>query len=477
MANTSTTHVIEIETGIAEPAFIPLTLGQEVPPISVGKKGMWRIESPRVLDVHAFMYFDGAALFIQSADEGDSASVDGHPVGKAWTELHAPCHIEIGGARLRYRSLREDAPRSRRAPPPERPVEIGLYPQRAPGDGSGETNVLPTPPSAFSGSRQDDQWASYDHAYPAAPTPIEPVAPPPMSAPRSEPLHGPPSRRAPAPRTSRHPPRPEPMDLPPGSGPPHVPVPMASARRQTSGSVPPPMMPPPTPFDPEPQTPAFQIMPPSHHASVQPGPAPGGYTMHHGSPSPLPRPSEAAWVTKYRELSIPKRILIVLAPFCLVASAYLLFFDDPARVAPTPTASAVPSTCPPGFVPYSIPAASGVIPCVPIGTPMPAVSVSAAPPAVTTAPPPALAPPVAATSAPPTIATPPPAPIAVPAHDAGKITDGGAKTLERQAVDAVAVNDFARAAAIYDALHAQNPGNRVYAEAARILRMKADGGL
>ena len=109
MANPSTTHVIEIETGIGEPAFIPLSMGHELQPISVGKKGMWRIESPRVLDVHAFVYFDGTSLFLQSADDQNAASVDGFRVGKAWTELHAPCTIEVGMARLRYRSLIADA--------------------------------------------------------------------------------------------------------------------------------------------------------------------------------------------------------------------------------------------------------------------------------------------------------------------------------------------------------------------------------
>ena len=81
MANPATTHVIEIESGIGEPAFIPLSMGQELQPISVGKKGMWRIESPRVLDVHAFVYFDGSSLFLQSADESNAASVDGFRVG------------------------------------------------------------------------------------------------------------------------------------------------------------------------------------------------------------------------------------------------------------------------------------------------------------------------------------------------------------------------------------------------------------
>src|SRR5690242_20239310 len=105
MAKPATTHVIEIETGIGEPAFIPLTLGQELAPISVGKKGMWRIESAHVLDVHAFVYFDGKALFLQSADDSSVTSVDGYLVGKTWTELHAPCTIEVGAARLRFRSL------------------------------------------------------------------------------------------------------------------------------------------------------------------------------------------------------------------------------------------------------------------------------------------------------------------------------------------------------------------------------------
>ena len=49
MAKPATTHVIELESGIGEPAFIPLTLGQELQPLSVGKKGMWRVEGARVL--------------------------------------------------------------------------------------------------------------------------------------------------------------------------------------------------------------------------------------------------------------------------------------------------------------------------------------------------------------------------------------------------------------------------------------------
>src|SRR5262245_28687981 len=147
MAKPTTTHVIEVETGIGEPALIPLTMGQELQPISIGKKGMWKVESAGVLDVHAFVYFDGTALFLQSADESASASVDGYRVGKAWTELHPPCKIEIGAARLRFRSIRDEigVPRPARVdqppvlgshppsfPKPERPFSPGQFTQRAP---------------------------------------------------------------------------------------------------------------------------------------------------------------------------------------------------------------------------------------------------------------------------------------------------------------------------------------------------------
>lgn len=133
MAKPATTHVIEIESGIGEPAFIPLTLGQELQPISVGKKGMWRVEGAKVLDVHAFVYFDGTSLFLQSADEQNAALVDGYRVGKAWTELHAPCRIEVGAARLRFRSL-VDAQQQQ----PQQPQQ--------PQAGQGPTIALSRPP-------------------------------------------------------------------------------------------------------------------------------------------------------------------------------------------------------------------------------------------------------------------------------------------------------------------------------------------
>src|SRR5688500_131780 len=169
MAKPATTHVIEIESGIGEPAFIPLTLGQELQPISVGKKGMWRVEGARVLDVHAFVYFDGNALFLQSADESSAALVDGYRVGKAWTELHAPCRIEVGAARLRFRSLIGDAANAATVAADAPPVKA---PPGGPGGGGGGG---PTPGTIPGGHSAPPPRAAPPPARPAAGAPPEPM--------------------------------------------------------------------------------------------------------------------------------------------------------------------------------------------------------------------------------------------------------------------------------------------------------------
>lgn len=117
--------------------------------------------------------------------------------------------------------------------------------------------------------------------------------------------------------------------------------------------------------------------------------------------------------------------------------------------APTATVPATP------IVAATAPWPAGV-PCPPPGWPA-----DRPPPCVPNyVPPPATAPPV------PTPVTPP--------KDAGAIAPVSAKTLERQAVDAVAAGDYPTAAAIYEELSRKDPNNRVYAEAARILRRRLD---
>jgi hypothetical protein len=587
----STTHVIEIETGIGEPAFIPLTTGQELQPISIGKKGMWRIESARVLDVHAFVYFDGTTLFVQSAEDAASASVDGYRVGKAWTELHAPCRIEIGSAILRFRSLEKHPvtatqqspqPRRRSAAPPPRPPEDEPPPEDpvsfpkparpfrpgelATGGDDEETatrvaadlsSSVPAAPRPAAGravhdeTRMEGSGSGRRDRPPLSPLPQRPEeqtvalpsAPvsvvstpanafgsvPPAGTPRTHPRgHGsmpPPGHGSMPPPGygSIPPPAAVPRGLmhghgsvpPPGGAPrgghgpgmmhPNMgrlaaPGPGAAPTAMSPGvrpSMPPPMMgsqPPPgmqphggAGFGPRQNAmtgPAYPSAPPGRMT------AGGGYGSRPNSVADEPEGGLRYYLARYAELSLPKRILLIAAPFCLFASAYLILVDDtlglrggePRPASPTPSAAAsrpaadagsvaagsnVP-LCPPGFVPYTSAGAGGTIPCVPAGTPMPSGASDAAA---------GTAPGSAGTAATASAATAAAAVVVAGPTDAGSAQAAATPTtLERQAVDFVAAKDYAHAAAVYEQLQAQNPQNRVYAEAARILRAKADAG-
>src|SRR5208337_4688072 len=105
MADNPGVHIVEIRAGNSQRPVLELRPGTPVQPMSVGRIGMWPVDAPEVLDVHAFLYFDGRALFVQSADAGNPAKGNGQAIGTAWQQLEIPCTIEIGRARLVYRAL------------------------------------------------------------------------------------------------------------------------------------------------------------------------------------------------------------------------------------------------------------------------------------------------------------------------------------------------------------------------------------
>jgi hypothetical protein len=595
MAKPATTHVIEIESGIGEPAFIPLTLGQELQPISVGKKGMWRVEGARVLDVHAFVYFDGNALFLQSADEASAALVDGYRVGKAWTELHAPCRIEVGAARLRFRSLIGDQRDAANA----QTVAADAPPVKAPPGGPGTGG--PTPGTIPGGHGAPPPRTAPPAARPAAgappepmtfPKPERPFAPGALSAQKDDES----TRIAPLESTGasrsinavnappREPPRPAagrpveedlstrpeaaraakpatgqvhaigsggyaaqqapPLGMPPGMGsgqqpmvqgvmpvgsmPPNAGMgqgmgpgmqpPMQSGNYQgmqpgmqpgmqmqgmPSGSMPPGMPPAggygypqqpggyPQGYGPPGQMPggsgAYGTMP---SGSMQGGPGgpsmgPGGYGSQTPQPGGENKPTEG--LTPFSEVmkDPAQRIKLLAVGIILMGGVYLLLLDDdpppPPKKVATQDGGALadggsmaatsggpitppPAPCPPGFQPYGEVRPGLPITCVPVpgsssgdqGTSSGGV---------------------------------------IPAGDAGPIamaSDAGAgqtqpsnpghgkgtsqKTLERQAVDYVAIGEYQKAIGIYEQLARQYPDNKVYSEALRILRQKLDAG-
>ena len=557
MANPTTTHVIEIETGIGEPAFIPLSMGQELQPISVGKKGMWRIESPRVLDVHAFVYFDGTSLFLQSADEQNAASVDGYRVGKAWTELHAPCMIEVGSARLRYRSLIAEADNQPTQMAQQPPVQM---PPGGPG-GSRPGAGAPPPPQPGQAARippgaQQARMVSSQRpatqqpmnvaplpTFPKAERPFKPgefASPPDVdestriapldstgggriaSGSHPRPAAGQsgedPSTRPEAARVMRTGANPAmqqgggpggsgqyPMQ---GSGAPgmmqgqgpqgypqqeqqqHYPqqqqqgYPQQGYPNQNAGgsgafgSMGPGAMP--------------QIPGPPGMPQGSLGPGMGGYgsmTPQGGMQQPGPPPSPMQdFVAKLKGNSVPKIIAGVL--FIIGGILYLAEDDEPQA----PPKKKPIATLDGGGGDGGAAASAGTVgrttagtapTSPPVMTPQTAATALAWPAGVP-CPPPNWPPNTPLPCTPNGLHTGPDKPgkdggkepkEPKEPRDAGEPLAKGTKTLERQAVDHVAAGETSKAATAYEELVRRDPNNKVYAEAARILRAKLDGGL
>jgi hypothetical protein len=184
-----------------------------------------------------------------------------------------------------------------------------------------------------------------------------------------------------------------------------------------------------------------------------------------------------------------KRVLLVMSPFVLVAAGLLLFGDDappPQAHAPKPkqapsatasVASAMPST-PSGpetmapIAPGSSAQASGSAPTSAGSAPAGSAPKEAAGEAASAAKegtPKESAPKEGASGGGGTT------PADLP-YSATSIPMPSQKTLERQAADAWAGGSFELAAKLYDQLAATNPGNPAFAQAARVLRERLDGG-
>ncbi len=489
MASRTTTHVLEIETGIGEPAFIPLCTGNELQPISVGKKGMWRIESPRVLDVHAFVYFDGSSLFVQSADETNAASVEGVRVGKAWTELHAPCTIEVGMARLRFRSLIADDNQA---------TQMGTTPLVAPGDPAGPPRSRPVasaadPPPATDPRRSTGQPArasaqppsaeSPPIAFPKVDRPFKPgeLAPSPQidESTRIAPLESTAARRSASPPGQAAAESPEDgaggpdtrrirgaADAAPamqhgqyvGTGTMVLQGPMAASTQPVGFGHQPSYPPnPPPPYHLNAQHQGYHPNPPMYGQQPYPNAGGSGSIGPRGMAGPVMTQGPAHGSTAHggngsiRRRSILKigagLLLIVGGVFYLARNYDLLPKRKP--VATLDGAAAGEGSSAPPSAPAAQAAWPPGVPCPPPNWPP---------------------------------GTPPPCtPNGLRQQADPPVKDGGragaGPTLERQAVDLVAAGETAKAAEAYEELARRDPHGKVYSEGARILRAKLDAGV
>lgn len=533
MAESKTTHIVEVVAGQGEPSRLPLALGLEQSPVSVGKNGMWRVTAGGVLDAHVFLYFDGRGFFVQSADAASPALANGVPVDTSWTEMAAPCTIEFGGARLVYREVaRDEAVES--ASSSAEPVPLR----------EDSTAALPKAPT------RERPRPSLRPAGPSKPMPPMPRAtlskPPSQRGPSKAPPPNVPSQTPPPSASSPMPAQVRPPELPSltNDGPPSIPgftsfedgddstrvapLDAHSARTRSGGSAPnalalagpsvPPALgsgplPMPSPSGPLPMPGPSGPLPPPDPSAFGFGPINGGaqgYGLEGSQPlgptSGSPMGARSALdanvdapqgfaatasarakqaLATWRAWPLPRKALSVLLPVAFIGAIPMLFEDDPppqeksasnatasADSTGTGAANAEPApTAPPAA------ATSGIafIADWPADVPCPPPNWPAdrpppcTPNGVSWTPPSTTPPPSSSNEKPEGTAAPEKEPPKAPPMPAGT------KTLERQAVDLYAAGDYLHAAEKYDELAAQNPSNRTYAEAARIARTRASG--
>jgi hypothetical protein len=462
--------IVEIRAGASQRPLLELKPGQVVQPMSIGRVGMWPVEAPGVLDVHAFVYFDGNALFIQSADPSNPVKGNGQAIATSWQQIEIPCTIEIGRARLVYRTLDDMEPADEDkttvaqqipVPPPPRPApsqftpNAGAFSNRNQGPDSDATRLQPM-------GREPD---------PTVVSPME-AGTPMAGVPKARPAAGMPAWAVKA-------------DAPPISqqttiGAPPAPPPPQNMGYQAFGSVQ--VAVPPVPTAPNPmgqtlnsplgmqqqqqqlmmmQQPGMQ---PMMMQPTMPGTGPMGsgqmMALPPGSPGAetgrVQQPGElkgfARAKAEWNAMPPIRKIIIGTFPGVLLLVYFMLFDDEPQQQArkprPQPSASA------------SVAATSAT------SHPSATATATATTTATTTASTVVVAPTATSTST----ATAPTTTTSAPPLSKGK------RTPEREAIDLVGQGQYVKAADIYDQLAAQHPDQPVFREAARILRARGNGG-
>lgn len=506
MAEPNPTYVVRVTAGHGAPQTLPLVRGRKQAPLSIGKSGMWRVMSPGILDVHAFLYFDGEALFLQSASIESYAVANGKVVDASWTEIHAPCTFELGDARLEYRdasatdedSVTSDGTKkdailedSTDALPqaPVRSTAPSVRPVEAPKPAIAPKGSRPPPLSSPSKapSLRPPSPAQRGVARSAA------IRPTPQGAPSSRPSSGEvpspepsyPAALAPLPSIVTYPDDPSdstrvsPLETKPRTGPGTAPIstPSLDAPSSQLGTS-------------EPFPPLAPPMTGNPFVGGEVRSDPNAMNARLQKTQIIRRTSKAqAVVAKglatWNALPPVRKVMVVLLPIAFLAAISLLLEDDPPPASKTTTAEtdkpaatssaseSAPTTTPSAAAP-AMPVAfisdwPANVPCPPpnwpTNRPPPCTPNGISWPAAPTEPSPSTS---AAATTTPTTPTTKDAPKA-PTLPAGK------KTLEREAVDLYAAGDYLHAAEKYDQLAAENPTNTTYAEAARIVRLRAGG--
>ncbi len=451
---------LELVSGSSDNTVVRFRPGEPMDPLSLGRLGFWRIVGRGVADVHAFVYFDGEGVFVASADPGQPAYANRSPLGREWTEIVPPTELRFGDAVL---ALRGPAPSQLAA-------ASSAYGASAGGNWQASAEMdFDDVVTSTSKSRQRLQKPQIDIAEDdEEPTRVAPddVQPAPRKRRRKPKIRIPTAeeatllrpldeaglgRRESAPQAQAQP-QPQPWAQ-------AMPAPPPGVQAQPPANMhlaPPPGVAGyagPVPVAP---LPAQPIAPPVAPGFLPPGVAPQpGWTPAAAPPTPssaqetqlvnikkplVPRalaPYVAKALEAWKGSSIPQKAILCLLPLAF-AAVFFVFNDEdsakPAAVKPKPSASAL--------------------------------AVASAPTLDTTGSVPA------ATAPPPAETSTAPAPVATPSKPSSPAGKAPAKTIERQAADAVIAGSYAEAVGLYEQLAAQHPDQPVYRESIRILRAK-----
>jgi hypothetical protein len=410
-------------------AFTP---GTPVGPFSVGSQAEWALSSPTTAPLHAYLYYDGTALFVAAAQGEVATTVNGSDVGTDWTPVAAPGEIRMGGVWLSVAdgsldpaliedvatafyqgpALTDDEPTRAPAPPAAR----RSGPSARPGPPKPQADAESTAFLPIEQMRKPGP-AGASGAYPAQAGPGAPMGvpggiDPSTGQPFGQPfgMHGQPG-----------------MQGQPGM---HGQPGMQGQAPLFSG---------PNPF-------------PFPQGTAPAGQGPGGP----GGPMPMggpgvpgggPAPAQGAW----KSASPARKALYVLMPIALVAFAVSMF-DEPAAPPKGATKAAASGS------------AKGK------GAPAGSASAGGGPGAAGAAPGAASSPAASSTGALLPAASRPPY---TPPSPYARVPKEVEKTLERRAVDAVAAGNFPEATKLYEQLARENPDVPAYPEAVRILKAKS----
>jgi hypothetical protein len=480
---------IELRAGSSKRSSMSLRPGEAVEPLSLGRRAAWQIFADGVADVHAFIYFDGEAVFVASADANNRAVAGGALIGTDWTEIIPPCELRLGRAMVVLR-LTDQPTVIGYTVADTRPDagSVGAWERRAEMDfDDAETSSakVDSPNTEVEHRRRKPRIkVPHDDDEPTRPAdPSHASAPIVQRKSRRKPKIKVPS----AEEATRYNPIEDPATVPwrdsqmhfeaqpvatePGpfpAVPSSVPGAIATAARQRPAAEPMPDITQPI----VPMTPGF-VPPGVGHAPAWTGQQPiqrqGSGAISIGTQAPSIQGvqqaagSRPSWVTKvvdgWKGASLPQKAILCLLPIAFAAVG-LMFDDDNAasagrnRPKTEPSAIASPSAAP--LATASAPSSASTAQASSASTTSPAL--------------PSSAPSSGAVVAVAKATTASGASEKGPRPTTGK--GAPSRTLARQASDAVAAGSYGEALKVYEQLATEHPEMPVYREAARILRAK-----